>query len=247
MPKNFFETLFGDTPESKATQAASDARSMAYKDMLNTYKANLEKQSTDAKRMATFNALGNVLGKVVEPLSWKAAGAVAPSSPATDDRQYLESFQRAVKANDDLRNLANTEAEYKFKLADEEYQATKAAAAAEQQRRQALEDYATKSAIDTANKISIYNSKYDREEDLARLKGQYKVTRGGLSVEDRILINQSREYEKYRRMMMSQGEPYISFEQWLRNDGFTVTDKASGSNSGSGSGSAREQGIRRNH
>ena len=236
-PAGVYSSIFGPEetePEKTELEKLDEARRQTYQEMIENRKKALQQQQTNDYRLASFNALGNALRTMVQPVGWAAGGSTAGVQPY-DERQYLESFNRAVKANDDLRNLGMLEDQFKYKLADEEYQTQLALDAARAKEQRELAAYAAKSAIDTAAKKELLDSRYNREEDLARLKGQFNVKgKNGLTVEDRILINQSREYEKYRRSQMILKEPYISFEQWLRSEGYSVESKGGESDKTSG-------------
>ena len=104
MPENtIYDSIFGNTPEVQAAAAARDA---SFQDWLNSRKQAVEQQRTDDVRMARLNAIGNVLTTMVQPLGWaiggqgKATGGVQP----IDNRQYLQAFERAQKANDENHN-----------------------------------------------------------------------------------------------------------------------------------------------
>ena len=111
-------SVFGPEP-TQAEQAAS-VRDQSFQDWINSRKQAVEQQRTEDVRMARLNALGNVLTTMVQPLGWSAGGATAGVQPI-DNRQYLQAFERAQKASDDLRNIGTMEGEYQFKLADEAY------------------------------------------------------------------------------------------------------------------------------
>jgi len=119
MAKKIFETLFGDTPEAKAAQAARDATEVRWQELLDSQKQAIQQQRTEDRRVAAFNALGNVLTTMVQPLTWGSNGATTASQPV-DNRQYLESFQRAMKDNENLRNLATMDKEFQLKQAQED-------------------------------------------------------------------------------------------------------------------------------
>ena len=121
-PSWFRDRVFGPDPaEPTEAERLAALREQRYSDMLRMKRNELQQQRTDATRMAQFNALGNVLTTMVQPLGWTAGGVTGGVQPY-DDRQYLDAFNRAVKASDDLRNLGSLEAEYRFKVADEDYQ-----------------------------------------------------------------------------------------------------------------------------
>ena len=120
--KNIYDSIFGSTPSMQAAAAARDA---SFQDWLNSRKQAVEQQRTEDRRIATFNALGNALTTMVQPIGWAIGGkgtGVTGGVQPVDNRQYLQAFERAMKANDDLRNIGTMEGEYQFKLAEDEYQ-----------------------------------------------------------------------------------------------------------------------------
>lgn len=183
MPENtIYDSIFGNTPEVQAAAAARDA---SFQDWLNSRKQAVEQQRTDDVRMARLNAIGNVLTTMVQPLGWaigghgKGTGGVQP----IDNRQYLQAFERAMKANDDLRNIGTMEGEYQFKLADEDYR-----------RARAIEDYQNKAQIELQKQQQIFDmrsqlSQQQMEERIkvaeatARARFQFKNAAGGKTAE----------------------------------------------------------------
>lgn len=117
MAVNILDTIFGSSPE---VQAAAKERDSSFQSWLDSRKQATEQARTDARRMATFNAFGNVLTNMFQPVAWKQGGATTQVTPP-DNRQYLEAFNRAVQANEDLRNIGTMEGEYRFNLANDAY------------------------------------------------------------------------------------------------------------------------------
>jgi hypothetical protein len=136
---------------------------------------------------------------MVQPLGWaiggqgKATGGVQPY----DNRQYLQAFERAMKANEDLRNIGTLEGEYQFKLADEDYR-----------RARAIEDYQNKAQIELQKQQQIFDmrsqlSQQQMEERIkvaeatARARFQFKNAAGGKvaeSVRDNLLKRANTAY-----------------------------------------------------
>lgn len=160
---NMFASIFGGTPD---TQLARDARNSAFQAMLNTRKQTAEKQRTDDVKMARYNALGNLLTTMVQPIGWGIGGGFSGSSTGGvqkyDDRQYIAAFNRAVKAADDIRNIGTAEEEYKFKLADEDYRRAMTLEDEERRRRQANEDYERKRQIAMEEEEARENARMER-------------------------------------------------------------------------------------
>lgn len=91
-----------------------------FQKMLDAKKASLEAQRTDNVRLARFNALGNALRTMVQPLGWAAGGGrgVTAGVQPYDNRQYIDAFNRAVKAGQDIRNLGGAMEEYQLKMGE---------------------------------------------------------------------------------------------------------------------------------
>ncbi len=167
--RNIYASIFGETPE---TQAAYQGRNATFQDMLNQRKQAYEQAKTDNVKMAKYNALGNLITSMVQPIGWAAGGSTAGVQPY-DNRAYLESFSRAVKANDDLRNIGSADAEYQFKLADEAFQRAIAREDEERKRRQRVEDDERKYDY----QMEKQRERYKLMGDLAqqRIAGQIEV------------------------------------------------------------------------
>ena len=219
-----YDSVFG--PEKSELEKASVEHQMTFKEMFDNRRKSLEQQRTAESTMAKYNALGNLLTTMVQPIGWAAGGGkgVTAGTQPYDERQYLEAFNRAVKANDDLRNLGFMQDEYKLKLAEDKLQREAAQAAAALKRQQDMEDYIAKSAIDTAAKKDVQNAKYDREELLATLKGSFKVSnKAGLPVEDRILLKEIDGYQRSQDRRVALGLPLQTFPEYLKERGLNVT------------------------
>lgn len=123
VPRLPYAPLFeeGDELESaRADLSEKQEEVKNYADMLfERRRKDLEEQRTGDVKRARFNALGNVLRTMVQPLGWAVGGSVA--APQTyDNRQYIDAFNRAVKASDDIRNVGVKESEFQLGLASEE-------------------------------------------------------------------------------------------------------------------------------
>ena len=127
--QSIIDSVFGTTTEQPATaKSASEAARERYEStlqgMFDRRREALEKQQTENTKLAKYNALGNLLTTLVQPIGWaiggKGSGVTGGVQPY-DNRQYLEAFNRAVKASDDLRNLGASEDEFELKMAYDEY------------------------------------------------------------------------------------------------------------------------------
>lgn len=190
--QSIYDSVFGPKPaESSAAEQAAALRDKSFQDWLASRRQAVEQQRTDAVKMARFNALGNVLTTMVQPLGWGVGGkwsGVTGGVQPIDNRQYLDAFNRAVKASEDLRNIGTLEGEYQFKLADEAVR-----------RAQALEDYENKSKIELEKQKQIFDmrsqlSKQQMEERIkvaeatAKAKFQFN-TRNGQKVTESVRDN----------------------------------------------------------
>lgn len=225
--RNIFASIFGETPD---TQAAYQARNTAYQDMLNQRKQAVQQQRTEDVKMAKYNALGNLITSMVQPIGWAAGGSTAGVQPY-DERQYLAAFNRAVKANDDLRNIGSADAEYQFKLADEAYQRAIARENEERKRRLDREDDERKYEFQLQKQQNLFDQQVKMQEmrdDARRALEEYKqthrVTRKGtgLSVEDRILLKEMDEYNREMRIREANKQPVESFDQWASTRGYQI-------------------------
>lgn len=182
------DSVFGPKPaEPTEAERLASIRDQKFTDWLNSRKQEIEQQRTDAIKMARFNALGNVLTTMVQPLGWTAGGVTGGVQPY-DSRQYLDAFNRAIKASDDLRNIGTLEGEYQFKLAEDEAR-----------RAQALEDYGQKQAINLETQRQIFDMRKELNQE--QIEGRIKVaeatakakfqfsTRGGQKVTESVRDN----------------------------------------------------------
>jgi len=168
-----------------AYQVAYNERNTAFQDMLNLRKQEAEQARTDSVKMARYNALGNLLTSLVQPIGWGIGGgkgATAGVQPY-DNRAYLDAFNRAVKATDEIRNIGTKEAEYKFQLADEKYR-----------RELALEDEARRRANAIADEERRAKIKSDAEKQTFELRSQLEDQK----IQGRIQVNEENAKAKMK-------------------------------------------------
>ena len=255
MPENttIYDSIFGNTP---ALQAAAAARNASFQDWLNQRKQAVEQQRTDNVKMARLNALGNVLTTMVQPLGWAVGGkstGVTGGVQPVDNRQYLQAFERAMKANDDLRNIGTLEGEYQFKLADENYR--RQLALEDEQRRQelALQTYEQRANLDLEKQKQIYGlrsqlSQQQMEERIkvaeatAKAKFQFSTRGGGKvaeSVRDNLLKRANTayaqilaDYYKKRQIGIENLQEPPTYDEFLRKfaseNGYNVSETQGG-------------------
>jgi len=230
------ETLPGMTPEGMPPfpSAGSQDASSIYQRMLNSRRNEIRKQMTSDARMAAFNSLGNVLTTMVQPLGWAAGNAMAgggtPGATSGvqpyDNRQYLEAFNRAIKASDDLRNIGTMEDEYRFKLADEE-----------ERRQRALADYRSKAELDAKIQSDYAKERHaitmeeiaargDVQMQVAAIKAS-KVTKDGRPISEDQLKTARTQWYRYlgrywddlgRGIQRREKNGPLSFSQFLTSD-----------------------------
>jgi len=137
-------------PGTKITEepTAEGALRSRFQQMLDTQKKALEKERTTNLKLAAVNSLGRAMRTMVQPLGWAVGGATAPV-PKYDDRNYIEAFNRAVKAGDDLRNLGTAEQQFELNLAQQNYRNNLANEAYKQRREMELETARVKEDIKT--------------------------------------------------------------------------------------------------
>lgn len=229
-----FDHIFGTNP---ATQQAYDARNTAFQSWLNSRKQAVQQQRTDDVKMARANALGNLLTTMVQPLGWAIGGKGSTMNTGGvqkyDDRQYLEAFNRAVKATDDLRNIGSTEDEYKFKLADENY---KRQLSMEDEAR--LQQYSMdKLAEQYQQKADLAQRKFEQDMEKEAKKAEYrrqlaefnaanKITgrSGGtkFTVDERTKLKLLDGYMKYAQNERDYGHNPKDYQDWLKDMGYAV-------------------------
>ena len=91
-----------------------------WQNMLTNARQSIERERTDNIKMAKFNALGNALRSIVQPLGWAVGGGnVTGGVQKYDDREYLAAFNRAIKAGEDLRNIDMRGADLQLRYAQQ--------------------------------------------------------------------------------------------------------------------------------
>ena len=223
--KNLYESIFGESP---ATQAARKERDTAFQDMLNARKQAAVRQQTSDKRMATYNALGNVLTTMVQPIGWGIGGRTGNAQPY-DDRQYISAFDRAVKASDDLRNIGTAEGEYGFKLADENFRRAQSMDDAARERafkeedierkyQQRLEEQQRK----FDNDMQKQERQYELRMQIAEFNAAHKIVNRstGQNQDWREKSNLLRGYITYANKCAEYNEEPMTYQEWLEERGF---------------------------
>ena len=229
------------TPEFKtnygqAAEEARIARDNAYRSMLDSRRQTLQKQRTDDLAMAKYNALGKVLTTMVQPIGWAVGGSTA-ATPQYDDRQYLESFNRAVRANDDFRNIGMAEDEYRFKMADDEYR-----------RQLALADYENKAKIEMEKQRQLFDlrSQLNQEQIEGRIRvaeasarAKYNFSTNGKKVSESVRDNLLKrantayasilaDYYKKKQVGMENLQEPPTYDQFLQQfaseNGYSVAE-----------------------
>ena len=225
--KNLYASLFGESPE---TQQARETRNQSFQDMLSSRRQAAEQNRTDNVQMARYNALGNVLTTMVQPLGWAAGGSTA-GVQKYDDRQYIDAFNRALKAQDDLRNIGNAEAEYNFKLAEQDYNRLQSLEDAERQQQRMIErqELAEQGRMERDQKKHEMemekqreNLEYKRWADEFRAANKVTSKRTGLSIQDKILLQEVKDYNTHVNNMSKAGKPYETFDEWMAKKGYQV-------------------------
>ena len=242
--KKIYSAIFGEDP---ATQQAAAQRDSAFQSWLNTRKQSAEQQRTSDVNMAKYNALGNILTTMVQPIGWAVGGKgrTTGSYQPYDNRQYLEAFNRAVKASDDLRNIGSAEEEYQFKLADENYRRQLALEDEARRREASREDleYKAQQRINEIqqkfeNDMAKINRQGEIRQEIAAFNASHKITSRstGLSANEREKLKLMGMYGDYRKNKESYNEIPKSYADWLEEIGYSTTDNAARSG---GSGDSR--------
>ena len=230
---NMYASLFGESP---ATKSAREKRESAFQDMLNTRRQAAQQGRTDNVRMARYNALGNVITSMAQLGGWAAGGGTS-NVQKYDDRQYIDAFNRAVKAADDIRNIGADEAAYRFKIADEDLKRQQSLEDAERQQERMLERQeraeqarAERDERKYQHDMEVLEAKNDARRQLEEYKATHKVTRPGtgLSLEDRILLKEIDAYNRDVATKSALGQPYGTFDEWMRSKGYQTTRLSSG-------------------
>lgn len=225
--KNIYSSLFGESPE---TQQARENRDLSFQGMLNSRRQAAQQAVTDNATMARYNALGNVLTTMVQPLGWAAGGSTA-NVQKYDDRQYIDAFNRAVRASDDLRNIGNAQEEYYFKLADENFRRQQSLEDAERQQERMIErqELAEQGRMERdqqkyEHQLELEQQKADARMQLEQFKQSHRVSKKGtgLSVGDKVLLEEIKAYNTYVNAAAKSGQPYDNYETWMSKRGYQV-------------------------
>ena len=252
--------------EAKAAAEAKDQETRRLvQDMFDARRKELEKDRTDDIRLSAFNSLGNALRAMVQPIGWAAGGGRTAGGVATagvqpyDNRQYLEAFNRAVKANDDIRNLGTQEMEYNINFANKD--AERAWSEYETLANQRFKEDAEERAFN--RKLQILDTQQAGRIELEHIKGMYKLQKaGGGKVGDDVQTaflkraataynNYKADYMKKRAFGINPAEPLQTWEQFLgaqaAREGYSVVDNVGASNGNSGNGGGGNNSSNREH
>ena len=239
-----FSSIFGESP---STKQAREARNASFQDMLNTRKQAAEQQRTDDITMAKYNALGNALTTMAQPLGWgiggKFKGGITGSVQPYDDRQYIAAFNRAVKASDDLRNIGNAEAEYRFKLADEDYRRALALDDEARKRKYTQEDLERKyqqKMDEMQRKFDNDMAKVERQGEIRQQIAEFNATHRirsrstGQNADWRTQQKLMQGYLDYAKIEQANGRMPKEYLDWVKQSGFDVLTSSSSSSSSGG-------------
>ena len=160
--------------------------------MLNARREETQKARTNAARLAQFNALGNALRTLVQPLGWAAGGAVSGVQPY-DDRQYIDAYNRAIKYGDELRNIGLEEMKYQLDFAN-------------QKLGRAEKEFDYQKHRDESNK-----------DYFARLDEKYKIDKalGDVARYEKRRDTAVSAYYTERARRISHKEPLITFKEFI--------------------------------
>lgn len=110
-----------NAPVAQATTTAGQSAPVGYNpvqgrpltiaDIFAQSRREIEKEKTDAAKMAKFQALGQLSQTLFNPIGWGAAGATADVK-APDQRGYIDAFNRMNKYDDQLTALGQQEAQW---------------------------------------------------------------------------------------------------------------------------------------
>ena len=237
---SIYASIFGESPAAKQ---AREKRDSAFQAMLDTRKQAMEEQRTSDVQMARYNALGNLLTTMVQPIGWavgNGGSGVTGGVQKYDPRQYLDSFNRALRDSENLRNIGTQADEYQFKLANEDYERALANDRMAQQaavreledaRRQKIKDEAEARNFELRSKLNQEQvaGRIAVAEATARAKYQFRTTGGGRvgdSVRDNLLKRANAAYaailQDYNKKQMAGVEGLQeppTYEEFLRQFG----------------------------
>lgn len=225
--KNLYASLFGESPE---TQQARETRNQSFQDMLSSRRQAAEQARTDNAQMARYNALGNVLTTMVQPIGWAAGGATA-GVQKYDDRQYIDAFNRALKAQDDLRNIGTAEDQYRFNLAEEDYKRSRAMDDAARERAFKEEDLERK----YQQRLEEQQRKY--ENDIAKINRQGEIRQqiaefNAMNKIKNKSTGQTADWRTQQKLVQGyldyakSAESPVPYQEWLKTTGFEVLASA---------------------
>ena len=219
--KNLYASLFGESPE---TQQARETRNATFQDMLNSRRQTAQQNYTDNAQMAKYNALGNVLTTMVQPLGWAAGGSTA-GVQKYDDRQYIDAFNRALKAQDDLRNIGVAEDQYRFNLAEEDYK-----------RARAMDDVARERAFKEEDLERKYQQRLEEqqrkyENDIAKINRQGEIRQqiaefNAMNKIKNKSTGQTADWRTQQKLVQGyldyakSAENAMPYQEWLKTTGF---------------------------
>ena len=229
--KERYASIFGENP---ATKQAAEQRDSAFQSWLNTRKQAAEQQRTSDANMARYNAFGNLLTTMVQPIGWGVGGGFSGANTGGvqpyDQRQYLEAFNRAVKASEDLRNIGTLEGEYDFKLADENYRRALALEDEARKRRYAQEDLEQKANQRIAeinqkfeNDMAKINRQGEIRQQIAEFNATHKIASKstGLSIDERMKLQLLKQYGDHVKNREAYNQTPLPYEEWLDTMGYS--------------------------
>lgn len=148
--------IFGNPTEQFRQAQEAERKSVAA--LFEQARQAAVKQKTDSTQMAKYTALGNVLTNLFSPLGWGVGGATAKPAQ-TDNTGYINAFNRALKADEDLSRVGLQEAQMRLGLVQRDEQR----AYQEQQQlnnlalRRAMQEESEKKQMDKQQR-SLFNS-----------------------------------------------------------------------------------------
>lgn len=254
-------------PQPTPAEVAYGERNSAFQEMLNSRKQVAEQARTDSVKMARYNALGNLLTSLVQPIGWGIGGGKGATGGVQpyDNRAYLDAFNRAVKATDELRSIGTKEAEYKFQLADEKYRRELGLEDEARRRQNTIEDEERRAKIKAEAERQTFERRAELEEQ--KIQGRIKVNEenakakmrfhvGGRQVSDSVRDNLLKranaayaailqDYNKKKMAGIEGLQEPPSYDEFVKkfaydNDGVSVTDTTRSSSSSSASKPAQQ-------
>ena len=264
--KAITDSVFGtktQEPEKTELEKKREAYNMTYQEMMANQRQRLENQRTSDARMARVNALGNLLTTMVQPVGWAIGGATPGPAGVEpyDNRQYLEAFNRAVKATNDIRNLGLAEDEFKLRQAEADYKRAQAAVDAET----AWDTWKKKKDYEAEIKSDLSKQSHEQameklaaqgenQKAVAALKASLRIpSSGSLTFEQRMQLKDKDSYNAYRKIAQAKGEPVMTYAEYLKTLGISdgtnsstkqdKTEKKGGFQSGNNAGGEKKGGF----